>query len=133
MKNPNEKIVKTEFTTKGWTFISCAIICIKYFLYLIPINEPSERWHIWLLITAISCIVCAIHNRRVVSTSVGTKEDIAFVKKRYNLYYIGSQYQMDYFGYSIKDKRVCCILDENNSYFMHVISYEKDKSPLNYL
>ena len=76
MENQNKKIVKTKFTIGQWIVVLACIYCTGYALWAFTQKDISRIAIIQLLIWAFMGFCMAVMNRKVVSTSIGTRAEI---------------------------------------------------------
>ena len=87
MKNPNEKIVKKEITPIGWRYVFVVIACAIY-LWILISKDITNCWYYGILGIVIGWSANGVWiHRKVVSTSIGTRKEIADVEKIKKYYY----------------------------------------------
>ena len=130
MNNQHEKIVITQFTKVGWVFIGSVITCTVLSLGFLSHGNITYQCFLQLMCLAAVIAGLASISTEVVSTSIGTRQEIADVEREQQVSYVTSDKFIDHFHQIRSDKFMRCTRDETDNYIGIIIIHENYYEPM---
>lgn len=124
MNNQHEKIIITQFTTVGWVFIGSVITCTVCSLGFLSIEHITYQCFLQLICLAAVIAGLASISTEVVSTSIGTRKEVAHIRRQQQVPYARTNATCDVFTSAFGRKIIFFHRDKNGVYVQYGASFK---------